>query len=335
MSATIKDVAKHANVSIATVSRIINKKPGFSPETEQKVLDSIQALGYQPNALARGLINKDTQTIGVLFPAVSNMFASEVLSGIEEYANEMGSSVIVCNTAEDGERTLKYLQVLSEKRVDGIIIVSEYIKEEYYKALSEMKIPKVLVSSISFEYPIPYVKVDDRHASFSAVNYLIGKGHRKIAMIAGNSTDPIAGVPRIEGYMAALRANGIEPSNDMIIHCDGFGHKDGVQAMKDIMDRDMDITAVFASSDELAVGAMSHAIRHGIRVPDDLSVMGYDDTKLAEMMIPSLTTVAQPLYEMGLMAATMLFDMKSSGAVIESRIMNHKIMERETVKNLL
>ena len=120
---------------------------------------------------------------------------------------------------------MKYLQVLSEKRVDGVIIVSEYIKEEYYKALSEMKIPQVLVSSISFEYPIPYVKVDDWHASYSAVNFLIGKGHRKIAMIAGNSTDPIAGVPRIEGYMAALKANGIEPSNDMIIHCDGFGHQ--------------------------------------------------------------------------------------------------------------
>ena len=331
MSYTIKDVAKRANVSIATVSRILNNKSGFSEKTKRKVLQAIEELGYHPNAIARGLINKNTETIGVLIPAVSNMFSSEILDGIEKYANDIGSSVIVCNTADDGERTMKYLQVLSEKRVDGIIIVSESIEEEYHKALTDMKIPVVLVSTLSFEYPFPYVKVDDRHAAFSATDYLIKKGHKKIAMLSGNAEDLIAGLPRMEGFKSALRAHRLPINEDNIIDCRGFSYKDGVSGMEEILRRELDITAIFASSDELAAGAMSIAYKHGIKIPEQLSIIGYDNTKLAEMTIPSLTVVAQPLFDMGLMAATMLFEMKETGEITESRIMKHEIIERETV----
>ncbi|MDP4084498.1 MAG: LacI family DNA-binding transcriptional regulator [Bacillota bacterium] len=337
MNSTIKDVARKANVSIATVSRILNNKTGFSEKTKIKVLRAIEELGYQPNALARGLINKNTQTIGVLIPTVSNMFSYEILSGIEKHANDLGYSVIVCNTADDGERTINYLQVLSEKRVDGIIIVSEFIREEYYKILTDMNVPVVLVSSISFQFPIPYAKVDDRHAAFSATDYLIKKGHTKIAMIAGNTSDPIAGLPRIEGYRAAHHSHGLPVNDDFIIDCRTFTHTAGMEAMEEILQKKLDVTAIFASSDELAAGAMSVAYRKGIKIPDQLSIIGYDNTKLAEMLIPSLTTVAQPLYDMGIVAATMLFEMKETGEVTQtqSRIMNHCIVERETVRSLL
>jgi LacI family transcriptional regulator len=334
MSYTIKDVAKKANVSIATVSKILNnKKTGFSEKTKKKVLRVIEELGYQPNAVARGLVKKNTQTIGVLIPTVSNMYASEILSGIEKHANDLGYSVIVCNTGDDGERTVHYLQVLSERRVDGIIIVSELVKEEYYKVLTEMKIPTVLVSSISLQFPIPYVKVDDRHAAFSATNYLIKKGHTKIAMIAGSTTDSIAGLPRIEGYKSALRSHGLPIDENCIIDCLSFGHQNGMDGMEEILQKKLDITAIFASSDELAAGAMSVAYKNGIKIPDQLSIIGYDNTKLSEMLTPSLTTVAQPLYEMGMVAATMLLEMKETSEVTQSRIMSHQIVERESVRS--
>ncbi|MGE8204640.1 LacI family DNA-binding transcriptional regulator [Heyndrickxia sp. NPDC080065] len=334
MNPTIKDVAKRANVSIATVSRILNDKPGFSEKTKRKVLKTIEELGYYPNAIARGLVNKKTQTIGVLIPTVSNLFSSEILNGIEDYANEEGVSVIVCNTASDGMKTINYLEVLAEKQVDGLIIVSESIKEGFYKAITEMGVPVVLVSTISFQYPIPYVKVDDKHAAFSATNYLIKKGHTKIAMITGNKNDPIAGIPRIEGYKSALVSNGIPVQEDYIFYSDGFAHQYGIEGMEELLRRKLDFTAVFASSDELAVAAMSVAYKNGIKIPDELSIIGYDNTKLAEMIIPSLTTVSQPLYDMGLKAATMLFSIKEKEDMIESRIMPHEIIERETVKTI-
>lgn len=335
MDPTIKDVAKKANVSIATVSRILNNKLGFSNVTKQKVLKVIEELGYQPNAVARGLVNRRTQTIGVLIPKVSNMLAAEILNGIDDYAHQLGLSVIVCNTDSNGTRTMDYLKILAEKRIDGIIFVSEMVTEAYYQALQDMNVPVVLVSTVSYQYPIPYVKVDDRHAAFSAVDYLIKQGHRKIAMITGSEKDPVAGIPRIEGYKSALTLHGIQVNEDYIINAANFRHEDGMSAMGEIIRRKLDITAIFASSDELAVGAMSAAYQQGNVIPDQLSIIGYDNTKLAEMAIPPLTTVSQPLYEMGKTAATMLFEMIESGEkVIENRIMPHSIIERQTVRKL-
>lgn len=209
MNPTIKDVAQKANVSIATVSRVLNNLSGYSDKTKQKVNEAIKEIGYQPNAIARGLINKRTQTIGVMFPSVSGAFSSDLLKGIEELANDRNYSVMVCNTDQDGKRTLKYLQLLREKQVDGIIFSSEVLKKEYYDVLETMRIPVVLVSSQTEFAKVPYVKVDDYRAAFDAILYLISKGHRKIAMISGNPSDLIAGAPRAEGYKHALEANGI------------------------------------------------------------------------------------------------------------------------------
>lgn len=335
MNPTIKDVAKKANVSIATVSRILNHLPGYSEATKKKVLKAIDELGYHPNAVARGLINKRTQTIGVLFPNVSNMYSSEILDGIEQTAHDLDHSVIVCNTDSNGIRTKKYLQVLKEKRVDGIIFTSEVLKEEYYELLSQMNVPIVLVSTVSYQYPLPYVKVDDRHASYTATDYLIKNGHRKIAMISGTKGDPIAGTPRVEGFLQALEENGISGGTAIVVYADGFGFKSGEEKLPEIMGQCPDVTAVFAASDDMAVGALSAAYKMGIKVPDDLSVIGFDNTMMAEMAIPPLTTVAQPLFNIGKTASEMLFTMiQTDQKTTESRIMPHKIIERKSVKKL-
>ncbi|MEW9032089.1 MAG: LacI family DNA-binding transcriptional regulator [Planifilum fimeticola] len=331
---TIKDVARRANVSVATVSRILNNLPGYSQETKERVLKAIEELGYYPNALARGLVSKKTNSIGVLFPSVSSMFSAEILGGIEQVAHEQDSSVIVCHTAYNGTRTMKYLGLLREKQIDGVIFVSEVLKEEYYQALSEMDVPVVLISTKSERFPLPYVKVDDRSAAYSATSYLIEKGHRRIGMISGNRSDPIAGIPRVEGYQAALQDHGIPACDRHIVYADGFGFDKGLQCLPLLLSRAPEITAVFAASDEMAVAALYAANKLGIKVPDELSVMGYDNLRIAEMTVPSLTTVAQPLREMGETAARMLFGMMEEGEAVKSRIMPHRIVERESVKAL-
>jgi len=331
MSYTIKDVARHANVSIATVSRIINNQTGYSEKTKQKVLNAIKELGYQPNAVARGLINKRTHTIGVLFPKLSSTLVTDLLSGIEKATHEAGSSVIVCHTESNGEKTMKYLQLLNEKRIDGIIFTSAPLLEEYYEYMKKMDVPIVLLSTESYAFPVPYVKVNDRHAAYTATQFLIQKGHKNIGMLCGNIDDAISGKPRFDGFKSALEDHNLPFDNKNIIFNRGFTFYDGAESLKTLVKQAPDLTAVFAASDEMAIGAMSAAYELGIKVPDDLSIIGYDNLSIADMSIPPLTTVAQPLTDMGEMAAKMLFELLDSDKTVESRIMSHKIIERKSV----
>lgn len=330
MKPTIKDVALRAKVSIATVSRIVNNLSGYSEETRERVLDSIKEMGYRPNAIARSLVNKKTNTIGVLLPSVSSKFAAELLRGIENRAHSLEHSVIVCNTRNDGTRTMEYLQVLAEKQVEGIIFASEWLKDIYAENIIAMHAQVVLVSTISYKYQIPYVKVDDKQAAYRATQYLIEKGHRKIGLISGRMKDRIAGLPRIEGYRQALTDHDIPIVGQRIAYGD-FLYASGYRSMEDLFEKAPDITAVFATSDEMALGALSCAYRRGVRVPVDLSIVGYDDTQDAVMAIPPLTTVHQPIYEMGERAAQILLE---RSGVQESIIMPHYIVERESVKEI-
>ncbi len=330
---TIKDVARKANVSIATVSRVLNNLSGYSDKTEQKVKQIIKEIGYQPNAIARGLINKRTQTIGVMFPNVSSYFSADILHGIEEYANDHNYSVFVCNTDEDGKRTMKYLHVLREKQVDGIIFSSEMLKEEYYEVLQAMKVPVVLVSSKADYASVPYIKVDDKQAAYDAVQYLILHGHREIAMVSGTETDTMAGIPRVEGYVKALQDYGIPFKENYLVY-GNFTFDEGCIAMEKLIQNAPEATAIFAASDEMAVAVLAVAAKHGLKIPDDISVIGYDNLKLAEMAVPPLTTVDQRLYDMGKLATGKLIDMIENHCVADSTIMPHRIVERQTVRRL-
>ncbi|WP_114497409.1 LacI family DNA-binding transcriptional regulator [Fontibacillus phaseoli] len=331
MSSTIKDVAKHAGVSVATVSRVLNNLPGYSEETKRKVEQAVKELGYQPNAIARGLVNKRTQTIGVLFPSVSSSFSSEILHGIEDVAQNHNYSIIVCNTAEDGKRTMKYLQVLREKRVDGIIFSSGVLEPEYYEAVQAMDVPLVLVATQSEFDGAPYVKVDDRKAAYDAACYLIRRGHREIAMIGGGESDLIAGRPRYEGFRQALRDHGLPLREDHVLD-GGFTFEGGCRAAERLLTAAPEVTAVFAAGDEMAIAVISMAAKLGIAVPGRLSVIGYDNLKLAEMSNPPLTTVAQPLQEMGRLASEKLIAMLDNGETAFSEIVPHRVIERQTVK---
>lgn len=331
MKPTIRDVAKQAKVSVATVSRILNNLSGYSEETKEKVLKVIKDIGYERNDLARGLATNSTATIGVLVPSVSTIFFAEILNGIEDTAHKNGYSVVICNTGEDGKRTLEYLKILSAKRIDGIIITSSDLTEEYYKTITAISIPCVLVSTISYKHPLPYVKVDDEQASYTATQYLIENGHKSIAMIAGAKDDPIAGIPRVNGYLKALKDYGLSINKSLIKHGD-FSYRSGKKCMQELLCEKYKFTAIFAASDDMAVGALAIAHSEGIKIPDDLSIIGYDNTQVAEMAFPQLTTVAQPLYQMGQKAIEKLLIMIETEEKVDSTIMMHKIVERDTVK---
>ncbi|WP_409296846.1 LacI family DNA-binding transcriptional regulator [Peribacillus sp. SCS-26] len=332
MAYTIKDVAREANVSIATVSRILNGQPGYSKKTKEKVLRVIEEMGYHPNAVARGLINKRTHTIGVMFPYLTGSLVTELLRGIESAASRHGSSIIVCHTSSDREKTRKYLQVLNEKRVDGIIFTSEVLEDEFHGYIENMNVPLVLLSTKSDKFSAPFVRVDDEAAAYSAAEYLIKQGHTKLGMISGRKEDIIAGQPRINGFLKALKKYGISLKEGNIISTEGFGFPEGITGLKRLLENDPGVTGIFAASDEIAIGAISTAYLLGIQIPEELSIIGYDNIDLAQMSIPPLTTVAQPFAEMGETAGEMLLSMLETGETAVSRIMPHQIIERESVK---
>lgn len=331
MNVTIKDVAKRANVSTATVSRVINKLPVHKKETEENVLKVIKDLGYSPNILARNLVGKKVNTIGVLMPNLSSVVAAEILKGVEEAAHENNHSIIVCNTDRRGLRTMEYLNVLKSKQVDGLIIVSEKINKEYVDMINVSNLQAVLISTY-YDESMTYIKVDDEKAAYDAVNYLIYKGHINIAMIAGSDKDQITGVARVNGYLRALKENKLTFKKENLMY-GNFRFDSGKSCFEKLMENSPEITAVFCASDHMAMGVLSKAYELGIRVPDEISLIGFDGTDLSSMTIPPLTTVDQHFYDMGYQGLNMLLQ-KVNGFDVKSCYLMHKILERETVRNI-
>lgn len=329
MTVKISDVARKAGVSTATVSRIINNLSGYSDATKAKVQAAIDELGYKPNAVARGLASSKTATIGVLLPILSSRYSSQLIHGIETEAHKKGYSVIICNTDRNGERTLEYLRILSEKRVEGIIFASEWITEEYGRYMKDLSIPVVLVSTYSKMFDFPYVRVDDKQASYTAVKYLLDRGHRDIGMISGTPDDRIAGIPRIEGYKDALADYGVDFREELISYGD-FHFESGIAGMKVLWNRSINMTALFTASDEMALGALTFLHAEGVSIPGDISIMGYDDTLDAVMAVPALTTLHQPVEEMGSKAVNVLLSKNHSDSII----MRHSVTERNSVKEI-
>lgn len=333
MAATIKDIARVAGVSTATVSRVINNLGGYNEETEKKVIAVAKELGYRKNENARSLVQKSTNTIGVIMPDVATSFYGDISRGIEDTSYAHGYSVILTHAGSHGSRIQDCLKLMGERRVDGLIIVSIELQEAAIDAMSSLGIPFILLSTKSDREDVPYLKVDDFRAAYTAVQYLTQHGHRKIGMAGANPRDPISGAPRIDGYTHALRDLGIKVDLNLIKPGD-FSFESGKQAMQEFIGEEADITAVFCASDEAALGIISTCFEHGIRVPEELSVVGYDNSKVSRMSIPPLTTVAQPLYEMGREGCRKLIDAIQHRIKIESEVIPHELVVRKSVKSL-
>lgn len=335
MAPTIKDVARLSGVSISTVSRVMNTPEIVSEPKRKRVEQAIKELGYSPNALAQGLIFKKTHTVGVLIPDISNNYASELVKGLEDAGHKLGINLILCNTNRDRERMIHYLNVLRQKQVDGIVFTSELYNTEYANIVKQMKIPIVLVATKSLDENIPAVKIDDNQAGFDGVKYLMEKGHKNMGMISGPKDDIIAGLPRYEGFKKAhsdlLNITNVEDKVEIA----DFRYDGGYEAMKRLYKKQPSITAVFCASDEMALGAISYLYEQGIKVPDDISVLGFDNTKIAKISIPKLTTVAQPMEDLGKVAMDKLSKIQEQKKLNEPvTYLRHHIVERESVKEI-
>lgn len=299
---TIYDIASKADVSISTVSRVFNNNPSVSGKTRTKVERAIQELNYIPNAIARSLVSKHSKTIGLIVSDISNPFFTGVIDGIEHIVSKEGYYTFHCDTRYDLAREKKYINRMLEKRVDGIITFSTY--DSTYDLIKNAKMMVPFVSIQSQFGDTDSVNTYDAKGAYKAVDHLIQLGHKKIALIVYDYNN-LTVTSRIKGYMYAHINNKLPYNKDYIFkmkYCADAGY----HMTNEILDKHPEITAIFAYNDKLAVSSYMAIQARGLKIPDDISIVGYDDTKIASIVTPKLTTVSQPMYEMGVNAAELL-----------------------------
>ena len=302
---TIKDIAEIANVSYATVSRALNDKYGVKEGTRRRVLEIAHELQYSPNAVARGLKSSRTHTIGLVIPDISNPFFPEVARGVEEGASEQGYSVLLCNTNWNVAREEQYLNLLAERRVDGIIISPmSACSQPLWRNGALADLPVVFVANAPRDTTRPYVIIDNAHGGFLATSHLLSEGYERIAFV-GAREESVTVDQRFEGYRAAIEAQGAH-IDDSLVCLGDFREQSGYEAARALISGRRCPDAMFAENDLLAIGVI-HALRErGLRVPEDVGVVGFDDIPLAAFPEIGLTTIAQPKEEMGRRAALLL-----------------------------
>jgi LacI family transcriptional regulator len=334
---TIKDIAARAGVSISTVSRVVNQTVRVDPATEQRVHEAIETLGYRPNLLARSFRRKITLTIGLLVPDNSNPFFAEMARVIEDAGFREGYSVILCNSDLSEIKQSDYVDVLLAKRVDGVILTSTGLISsesgvEIVDRIHGANVPCVVIDRDLEGYPVDQVLVDNVEGGHLAGQYLIRLGHRRIACVVGPSDlTPSAG--RIAGFRRALGEAGLELSDALVIR--GNGRYDGgVAAVRELLRRDVPFSAIFAFNDEMAVGVIGELQRAGQRVPDDVSVIGFDNIPYASAIYPAVTTIAQPVAQMGTLGVRLLLErIRNRGAPFQRTILSTTLIERESARS--
>ncbi|MCD6318142.1 LacI family DNA-binding transcriptional regulator [Candidatus Aerophobetes bacterium] len=301
---TLKDIGKEIGVSATTVSRALNDKPDISYETKQKIKEVAERLGYSPNALARSLKAKKTGSIGVLIADIADAFFAPIVKGIENTAREMGYSIILCDTSEEYEQEKIALEMMLEKRVDGLLITPSQTEYKDILELKRRKIPFVLIGRYFDLVESDYVITDDIKGAFSAIDHLIKKGHKKILFINGPNYISSA-KERLVGYKRALQENAILFDKSLVKE-DALKMEDGYRIMKEVLSSGTKFTAVFAYCDFVILGVMQALEEAKLKVPEDIAIVGYDDVAFARFLQVPLTTVHIPKYELGKEAMKLL-----------------------------
>jgi LacI family transcriptional regulator len=331
MNVTIYDVAREANVSMATVSRVVNGNPNVKPSTRKKVLEAIERLGYRPNAVARGLASKKTTTVGVIIPDISNIFFAELARGIEDIATMYKYNIILSNSDQNKEKELHLLNTMLGKQVDGILFMGGHISEEHVAEFKKSDVPIVLAATIEENNIIPSVNIDYEQAAYDAVMSLIERGNKRIAYVTGPANDPINS-KKLAGYRRALEENGLSYDESLVIEGD-YSYDSGIEAYEKITELDEQPTAVFVGTDEMALGVIHSAQDHGVKIPEQLEVVGFDNTRLATMVRPRLTTVVQPMYDIGAVAMRLLTKyMNKENVENHIVVLPHRIEYRQSTK---
>ncbi|WP_320121845.1 LacI family DNA-binding transcriptional regulator [uncultured Sphaerochaeta sp.] len=307
---SIKDIARMAGVSVSTVSRVLNDRTCVSADKRAKILDAIKQTGYVPNRAARDMVSKHSSTVGIVMPGTFNMFQRQLFSTIEHHLEQFGyhTSFYFASTDLDGERAC--LKRLKADRLDGIIILHEIELPEIQQYLQEYKIPTVLATFERSGWKATSIHISEEEAALTAVNHLLKLGHQKIAFIGGTKYS-FPG-QRFIGYKKALESASLEYDETLVAYAETYNMEGGSKALKELLSRNVPFTAVFAITDELALGAMRTLADHDLNVPGDVSVIGFDNIELASFSIPRLTTIAQPMVEMGQTAVALLHSLITS-----------------------
>ncbi len=326
---TIKEVAARARVSVATVSRVMNHAPSVAEETRTHVLQVMQEMDYHPNLIGRQLRKSQTKRVLVLIPSISNQFYSKIIAKIETTARKYEYRVLVCMTHSEREMELEYIAMIKAKEVDGLIFLTSKLEAAEMDRIAR-KHPVVQCCEFIEGSHTDVVSIDNEKAAYDAVSFLLDQGHRAIAFF-GSAEKYHSGNLREKGYRRALQERGI-PLDKTHLFFDGYSYQSGERMAERMIACANRPSAVFCISDSIAIGCMKKLIDKGIRVPDDISVMGFDDTSIAKMVHPELSTVAQPQADIGESAMEMLMRQINGGeGAFEFKILPHRLALRDTV----
>jgi LacI family transcriptional regulator len=330
MRVTINDIAKMANVSRTTVSRVLNNKPDVSEETRQRIKKIIEEYDFYPSVFAKGNKTKKCYTLGLVIPydtdyILSNLYYSEVIRGVTDEAQKYGYYLLMCNTAKNKD----FLTVYKQNRVDGFIILSPSVFEtEQYEMLNSLKVPYVATAEISLPGAQNFVEVDNCNGITLAVDHLASLGHQKIAFI--NVSSFLASFKeRLKGYKIGLKKNNIELREDYM-KVGGSTIKGGFEATKELLNMSEKPTAIVCGNDMLAIGAIKYIRSKNLSIPGHYSVTGFDDIPLAEELDPPLTTIWQPSYETGVRACKMLINYIKHGDPFKRETLPVKLIVRRS-----
>ncbi|MFJ7637587.1 catabolite control protein A [Peribacillus sp. NPDC097264] len=329
---TIYDVAREANVSMATVSRVVNGNPNVKPATRKKVADVINRLGYRPNAVARGLASKKTTTVGVVIPDISSIFFAELARGIEDIASMYKYNIILSSSDENIDKEFHLLNTMLGKQVDGIVFMSGNITDEHVKEFKNSPVPIVLAGSVEESGQVPSVNIDYEAAAFDAVMSFAKNGHKRIGYVSGNLSAPI-NEKKLTGYKQGLKEAGLSFDESLLVEGD-YTYDSGIESFDKFLEAEDRPTAIIVGADEMALGIVHAAQDKGFNVPGDFEVISFDNTRLTLMVRPQITTIVQPLYDIGAVSMRLLTKLMNQELVEgqEKVILPHRIEKRQSTK---
>lgn len=327
MKITIRNVAQEANVSIATVSKVINQTGKISEKTRKKVLVAMEKLNYKPDAAAASLRGKRTKLIGLIVPDISNPFYSEIARSIESRSHEIGLNVMMCNTDNDVKKEMTYLSFLTSQRVDGVVVASAFRSTDLLEEMINKGVPSVLIASEIPRLSINTVTVDDYKGGYLATSYLLSLGHKKIAII---SEDIRSNALRLAAYKEALQEAELPTKDEYIIKTEATIQK-GYESAKQLLSLKEKPTAIFACNELLAAGVIQAAKEINLNLPEELSIVGFDNTLLSTITSPTLTTISQPIKEMGIKVVDLLLqEMEESKPYKERLLLSPELIIRQS-----
>ncbi len=327
---TIKDVAKEAGVSISTVSKIINNSNYGLPKTRIKVMEAIKKLGYQPNSIARSMVDGKTKMIAIVIPDIRNPFFTAVARGVEDVANKYNYRVLFCNTDEELAKQQNYINVFKSRIVDGFILAAASEKDPSLAEVDTNILPYVLIDRKISSVSADVVVVDNKNGAYKAVNHLLKLGYRRIGLITGKR-NTLTGHERLQGYIDAHQESGVDIDNNLI-QDGGFTIKGGYEATKKILNITKTPDALFISNNSMTIGCLKALSEFKIKICEDMAIIGFDDSDWAEFVVPPLTVIRQPTYTMGTIAGEMLFQKLSGCDSTEKKeiILNPELIVRES-----